>query len=361
MKIYSELQELIKNEKVEEIKEILKNHKNIKEDEIDYLMIKCENESIKKILEEYKTIKKRKIDTDNKKSTENDANNSKIIEDNNKIDKLEDIDDKKTKNACEDGHSKSDTIGDNNKNDTAEDNNKNNAVENDYNTRDITENNKNTEDDDDNKNSAVKEDEQKNDTIEEDHKSKCNVENYNNSKDNHKKDTLEDNKNAIEIYKYQNDEYNKIQKAIYEAMINNLKDFEYKRCAVIAHNITQIIIGKQKINDKTFIRTKIFNLRDKQNPLLCKNVYDGKIKPEEYLDMTNEEMKSDELKTKDKDIIKNSLFDSQVPKIEAETDMFKCGKCKKNKTTYYQLQTRSADEPMTTFVRCVECNNRWKF
>jgi DNA-directed RNA polymerase subunit M/transcription elongation factor TFIIS len=43
------------------------------------------------------------------------------------------------------------------------------------------------------------------------------------------------------------------------------------------------------------------------------------------------------------------------------TDMFKCGKCKKNNCTYFQMQTRSADEPMTTFVTCLNCNNRWKF
>ena len=41
--------------------------------------------------------------------------------------------------------------------------------------------------------------------------------------------------------------------------------------------------------------------------------------------------------------------------------MFKCGKCKTYKTTYYQMQTRSADEPMTTFVTCLNCNNRFKF
>lgn len=40
--------------------------------------------------------------------------------------------------------------------------------------------------------------------------------------------------------------------------------------------------------------------------------------------------------------------------------MFKCGKCKSRKTTYYQMQTRSADEPMTTFVTCTNCQNRWK-
>ena len=39
---------------------------------------------------------------------------------------------------------------------------------------------------------------------------------------------------------------------------------------------------------------------------------------------------------------------------------FKCGKCKKRETTYYQVQTRSADEPMTTFVTCLNCGNNWK-
>jgi len=43
------------------------------------------------------------------------------------------------------------------------------------------------------------------------------------------------------------------------------------------------------------------------------------------------------------------------------TSQFKCGRCKKNNCTYFQLQTRSADEPMTVFVTCLECNNRWKF
>ena len=40
-------------------------------------------------------------------------------------------------------------------------------------------------------------------------------------------------------------------------------------------------------------------------------------------------------------------------------DMFKCGRCRKNQCTYFQMQTRSADEPMTTFVTCVNCNNRY--
>lgn len=46
--------------------------------------------------------------------------------------------------------------------------------------------------------------------------------------------------------------------------------------------------------------------------------------------------------------------------LEVPDGAFKCGKCKSMKTTYYQLQTRSADEPISTFIQCTKCNNRWR-
>jgi DNA-directed RNA polymerase subunit M/transcription elongation factor TFIIS len=45
---------------------------------------------------------------------------------------------------------------------------------------------------------------------------------------------------------------------------------------------------------------------------------------------------------------------------EMATDIYKCGRCQKRECTYYQLQTRSADEPMTTFITCLNCGKRWK-
>jgi DNA-directed RNA polymerase subunit M/transcription elongation factor TFIIS len=54
-------------------------------------------------------------------------------------------------------------------------------------------------------------------------------------------------------------------------------------------------------------------------------------------------------------IEKNKMMDDDYE------GQFKCGKCKSKKTDYYQLQTRSADEPMTTYVTCHGCGNRWKF
>ena len=47
-------------------------------------------------------------------------------------------------------------------------------------------------------------------------------------------------------------------------------------------------------------------------------------------------------------------------KPEAMTDTYKCRKCGSRKCSYYELQTRSADEPMTQFINCLNCNNRWK-
>jgi len=44
----------------------------------------------------------------------------------------------------------------------------------------------------------------------------------------------------------------------------------------------------------------------------------------------------------------------------AMTDSIKCGKCKNNKISYYELQTRSGDEAMTCYFNCIVCGHKWK-
>ena len=44
----------------------------------------------------------------------------------------------------------------------------------------------------------------------------------------------------------------------------------------------------------------------------------------------------------------------------AMTDQFKCSRCKKRECVYYERQIRSADEPSTIFIQCLNCNNSWK-
>jgi len=47
-------------------------------------------------------------------------------------------------------------------------------------------------------------------------------------------------------------------------------------------------------------------------------------------------------------------------KVVAMTDMYRCGKCGKRQCTYYEMQTRSADESSSIFIRCVNCGNGWR-
>lgn len=42
------------------------------------------------------------------------------------------------------------------------------------------------------------------------------------------------------------------------------------------------------------------------------------------------------------------------------TDQFKCRRCGKQECTFYEMQTRSADEPMTIFITCINCGKRWR-
>ncbi|KAM8966880.1 transcription elongation factor A protein 1-like [Pelodytes ibericus] len=113
---------------------------------------------------------------------------------------------------------------------------------------------------------------------------------------------------------------------------------------------------------KNRVRSRIANLKDSKNPNLRRNVLCGNIAPELFARMSAEEMASDELKEMRKNLTKEAIREHQMARTGGtETDLFTCGKCKKKRCTYTQVQTRSADEPMTTFVFCNECGNRWKF
>uniref|UniRef100_I3IV18 Transcription elongation factor n=1 Tax=Oreochromis niloticus TaxID=8128 RepID=I3IV18_ORENI len=113
---------------------------------------------------------------------------------------------------------------------------------------------------------------------------------------------------------------------------------------------------------KTRLRSRISNLKDQKNPELRRNVLCGNISPHRIACMTAEEMASAELKQMREALTKESIREHQLSKVGGtETDMFICSKCHGKSCTYTQVQTRSADEPMTTFVLCNDCGNRWKF
>lgn len=113
---------------------------------------------------------------------------------------------------------------------------------------------------------------------------------------------------------------------------------------------------------KSKYRSLSFNMKDLKNPDLRRRVLFGEVMPMELMTMSADDMASDQLKRQKSEIEKKMLFETtRGITMTASTDQFKCGKCGQRKTTYYQMQTRSADEPMTTYVTCLNCNNRWKF
>jgi len=113
---------------------------------------------------------------------------------------------------------------------------------------------------------------------------------------------------------------------------------------------------------KAKIRVLFVNLKDKHNPSLRERVLNGELPPETLATMTSQEMASPERKAADGKIQDQNFFNSLgAGSPEAETDAFKCGRCGQRKTRYRQAQTRSADEPMTTYVTCTNCGYNWKF
>jgi len=104
------------------------------------------------------------------------------------------------------------------------------------------------------------------------------------------------------------------------------------------------------------LRSVYLNLK---NPVLLEQIKTKEITPQALAFMTHQEFNPEQWKELiDKKIKRDAS--KYTTNIEASTDIFMCPKCKSKKCTYYELQTRSADEPSTIFVTCLECGKCFK-
>lgn len=94
------------------------------------------------------------------------------------------------------------------------------------------------------------------------------------------------------------------------------------------------------------VRKKLYNLE--WDPTVYGGMNAKQMYPELHQKIKEEEDKKKEL---------NEYFKNK--KLEHDS-IFTCGKCKSKKVEHIQVQTRSADEPMTVKACCLMCGNRWR-
>jgi DNA-directed RNA polymerase subunit M/transcription elongation factor TFIIS len=144
-----------------------------------------------------------------------------------------------------------------------------------------------------------------------------------------------------------------LEKSIFEAS----SQFAQKNYVVRSWKSTQFIdIYKQ------IFRSVVNNIHPDspvKNPRLLLRILEGEFELSAIPFMTSYEMYPEKWFE-----LKDRLVQREQKILEGNksraTDQFKCRRCNKRECTYYELQTRSADEPMTIFITCLNCGKEWR-
>ena len=149
-----------------------------------------------------------------------------------------------------------------------------------------------------------------------------------------------------------------------DAILHNEKNSSNLEKGVFNYALKEAEYRKvvKKWDNKFFVQIYLDRLRSIFTNLkgeVLQQINDGTMKPHVIAFMTHQELSPDKWDEmiKAKIIRDKNKFETT---ISASTDTFTCRKCKGNQCTYYQLQTRASDEPMSVYVSCLNCGNRWK-
>ena len=130
----------------------------------------------------------------------------------------------------------------------------------------------------------------------------------------------------------------------------------------IENQIFKLFKCGKSYNDKS--RSVIFNLRDQKNlhPLVV--LLNQEISPEEFVMVDLRMLASEEMKNEREEASMRGLWnkrtdwDKELVKPQADyKGIFKCALCHNDRTGFIQIQIERADEPMTNFVFCYDCQH----
>ena len=152
-----------------------------------------------------------------------------------------------------------------------------------------------------------------------------------------------------ELQKYVHERYlaEEIEKGIFEfALVHvTIHNLEFNLTENIYRNKLCDICENLDINNEEI-----------GNKTLLSSILKNEIKPNHIAFLAPEQLNPKSWAS----IIEKHQRIEQITKNVMTTDLYECFKCHNRKCIIRQIQTRSNDEPMTTFVTCLVCNNTFK-
>ena len=158
-----------------------------------------------------------------------------------------------------------------------------------------------------------------------------------------------------------------LDKQIREKTKTNLnKTLSSQYSSKIEESIFKFSVDYASVNETPYLLEQIYDtkvddlmklINDTENDYLLKAIKNDKINLEKIAFMKSEELNPEKY---DKIIKKKSIEQDKIDN-QATSNVYECKKCKNRKCSVTQRQTRAADEPATTFVKCMECGYEWAF
>ncbi len=161
--------------------------------------------------------------------------------------------------------------------------------------------------------------------------------------------------------------YDGFFKSIFVKTTNDLENVPqkiYDFTLEIETKLYEVYNSSSDKKDKYLKQTKAIVLNLYSNMEFVKEIFEGNLAADKISIMEPSEMASKEIKIK-REKLKEEAFNSRrsdwnMLHASKKPGIYRCGKCKSYSTTYTQAQIRRADEPMTTFITCLDCTHSWK-